>query len=78
MNTNSTREDARGYVTESVGEDAADFNINGIVDDVYDLIGTFNFDMLDRPDEDGEKPDVDYWSIVQRHDVSGDTRKVLR
>ena len=61
-----TREDALYYVRVTVGDYPLDYDMEAIVDDVYEQLGTYDFTILDHPDvEDGW-----YWDIVEKHDIT--------
>ena len=63
-----TRADAHQYVTTTLGEDAPDFDVEGITDDVHQQLGHWRFAVMDQDDDGGT---VDYWATVARHERDG-------
>ena len=55
--------DCSEYVTISLGKFADEFDIEAIVDEVFDFVPSELCWQCDK-DED------EYWEIVQRHDIS--------
>lgn len=53
-----TDRDMRDQVTVSLGTDASDHNVPGIVDELQANFGTVPIDNI---------PDADYWDTVRRH-----------
>ena len=65
MSTNPTpRATAEAYVTTTLREYADEIDIDGIIDEVHDYLGHYDFDQLDTD----EHADFDYWQVVAHHD----------
>lgn len=58
-----TRKDIAAQVVTSLGDHAADFDVDAIVDD---LIAAHDGDLASIDDFDSES----YWAIVETHDTS--------
>lgn len=61
-----TRTDAIRYVQAALGDHLEDFDVEGIVTDVADQLGTLDFARMD--DETDPASTIDFWGIVARHD----------
>lgn len=55
-----TDRDMRNQIHEVLGEEDANFNISGIVDEIQRTFGTVDIDTI---------PSVDFWPIVDRHGI---------
>lgn len=61
MGETFTDQDLREQVIASLGADAGDFDVQGIVDEIQAAYGTVPIDAV---------PYIIYWGIVERHPTS--------